>query len=82
LEKFHQDINKDHCLEYDDGTRLNDIEAVELIQKIIGVKSPKQIQALEWQKRNEAIKELKNRKLSIRQIERLTGISFGLIRKL
>lgn len=82
LEIFHQEINKDQCLEYDYGTRLNDVEAVELIQNIIGVKSPKEIKAFEKQKRNAAIRELKNRKLSIRQIERLTGVSFGIIRNL
>lgn len=82
LRKFHQKINNDSCLEYDYGTRLNDVEAVELIQKIIGVENAKQIQLFEKQKRNEALRELKKRNLSIRQIERLTGISFGIIRNL
>ncbi len=82
LKKFHQKINNDQCIEYDYGTRLNDVEAVELIQKIIRVESPKQIQAFEIGKRNEALRELKKRNLSIRQIERLTGISFGVIRNL
>ncbi|MBS3976857.1 MAG: transposase, partial [Syntrophomonadaceae bacterium] len=66
----------------DHGVRINDLEAAELIQKIAEVKSPQEIQAFEKQKRNAAIREFKKRQLSIRQIERLTGISFGIIRKL
>ena len=67
-------------MEYDDETRLNDIEAAELIQRITIVKIPTEIQTFEKQKRNAVIKKLKNRGLSIRQISRLTGISFGVIR--
>jgi ribonuclease HIII len=67
-------------LEYDDGTRLNDLEAAELIQRIAGVKIPTEIQTYEKQKRNAVIRKFKNRGLSIRQIARLTGISFGVIR--
>ncbi|MBS3976849.1 MAG: transposase, partial [Syntrophomonadaceae bacterium] len=66
----------------DHGVRINDLEAAELIQKIAEIKSPQEIQAFEKQKRNAVVKELKKRQLSIRQIGRLTGISFGIIRKL
>jgi len=69
-------------LEYDDETRLNDLEATELIQRITIVKIPTEIQTFEKQKRNAVIKKLKNRGLSIRQISRLTGISFGVIRSI
>ncbi|MBS3975487.1 MAG: transposase, partial [Syntrophomonadaceae bacterium] len=82
MEEFHQEPNKDQCLEPDHGVRINDLEAAELIQKIAEVKSPQEIQAFEKQKRNAVIRELKKRQLSIRQIERLTGISFGIIRNL
>ena len=80
-EKFNMENNNDYCLEYDDDkARLNDLEAAELIQNITGVKSSSEIQNFEKQKRNNVIKQLKNRGLSIRQIERLTGVSFGVIR--
>jgi hypothetical protein len=78
--KFNQENNNEKCLEYDDGTRLNDLEAAELIQRIAGVKIPTEIQTYEKQKRNAVIRKFKNRGLSIRQIARLTGISFGVIR--
>jgi hypothetical protein len=73
-EKFNQENNHEKCLEYDDGTRLNDLEATELIQEITGVTIPAEIQRYERQKRNRVIKKLKEQGLPIRQIARLTGI--------
>jgi len=81
-EKFNQENNADQCLEYDDKTRLNDLEAAELIQNITGVKSPREIQNFDEYKRNNVIKKLKREGLSIRQLERLTGVSFGVIRSI
>jgi putative transposase len=78
--KFNQEANNDQCLEYDDGARLNDTEAAALIKSVANVKIPGDIQTYEKQKRDEVIKLLKRKGLSIRQIERLTGVSFGIIR--
>ena len=79
-QEFNQAENNDRCLEYDDGTRLNDKEAKELILNIVDVKIPTEIQRYEKQKRNLIIKTLKNQGLPVRQIARLTGISYGIIR--
>jgi len=76
-EKFNQENNHEQCLEYDDGTRLNDLEATELIQEITGVTIPAEIQRYERQKRNRVIKKLKDQGLPTRQLARLTGISYG-----
>ncbi len=78
--KFNQEKNNDQCLEYDNGARLNDSEAAALIKSVANVKKPGDIQTYKKQKRNEVIKLLKEKGLSIRQIERLTGVSFGVIR--
>ena len=56
------------------------MKAAELIKSTATVKSPGDIQAYEKQKRNKLIKLLKEKGLSIRQIERLAGVSFGVIR--
>ena len=53
-----------------------------MIQQIGEAKNPKDLQSFEKEKRNEVIKKLKMNGLSIRQIQRLTGTSFGIIRKL
>jgi putative transposase len=78
--EFNQTYNDDKCMEFYDGKRLNDIEAVELIISIAKVSSPADIQSFEIEKRNKAIRIMKEEGLSIRQIERLTGVSFGIIR--
>lgn len=73
--------NKDECFEYDQNARLNDAEATDFIKSISRVKSPTEIQGYEKGKLNDIIKRCRNRGLSIRQIERLTGVSFGVIRR-
>jgi putative transposase len=80
--EFNQSHNDDQCLDYDDRKRLNDIEATELIKKMAKVVAPTEIQSFEIEARNNAIREMKELGISIRQIERLTGISFGVIRGL
>ena len=80
FKEFHSADNQDRCLDYEQNVRLNDIGASNFIRSISGVQSPTEIQGFEKDKRNEVIKECKARGLSIRQIERLTGVSFGVIR--
>ncbi|SCX76614.1 transposase [Alkaliphilus peptidifermentans] len=82
FESFHAQKNNDKCLDYYEQIRLNDIEATEIIKKTADVIDLNEIQNFESEKRNELIKQFKNKGLSIRQIERLTGISFGVIRRL
>ena len=43
FKKFNLEENKDRCLEYEDGARLNDEEATEIIKAIGKVKSPVEI---------------------------------------
>lgn len=59
---------------------MNDSEAAALIERVTNVINLKEIQAYEQQKRDEVIRLLKRMVLQIRQIERLTGVSFGIIR--
>jgi transposase len=47
-----------------------------------GAENARQIQNYEKERRDKVIKRLKNKGLSIRQIERLTGISFAIIRRI
>ena len=41
FKKFNEQENEDKSLEYDDGTRLNDIEATKVIQQIGEAKNSK-----------------------------------------
>ncbi|WP_366923744.1 transposase [Metallumcola ferriviriculae] len=79
---FHLEGNNDRCLEYDQNMRWKDTEAVDFIKEISGVQSPVEIQSFEKQRRNDILRKCKEKGLSIRQIERLTGVSFGVIRRI
>lgn len=80
--KFNNEKNNDKCLEYEETVIIDDIAATKIIIKTAKVEKPNQVQDFEKEKRDKVIKELKNCGLSIRQIERLTGISFGIIRRI
>ena len=70
----------DDCMEYDD--KKDDEWAKEKIRKLLGLENGTLLQTYDRTKRNEAIKIMKNAGISIRQIERLTGITKGVIQKI
>ncbi len=80
FEEFNLAENQDQCLDYDQDVRLNDTEASDFIRSISGVQRPTEILRFDKGKRNEVIKACKEKGMSFRQIERLTGVSFGVIR--
>ena len=70
---------EDICLEMEENHRITDEEANAMIKKTYGITSSQAIQNLEAQKRDDILRNLKENGLSIRQIERLTGINRGVI---
>lgn len=80
FKEFNLAENQDRCLDYDQNIRLNDAEANAFIKSISFVENPTEVQYLEKEKRDEIIKACKEKGLSLRQIERLTGVSVGVIR--
>ncbi len=80
---FNNEKNDDVCLEIDDTRfRLSDKDALEIIKKISNCENSTEFQLIERKQRDKYIKELKNKGLSIRQISRLTGVSFAVVRKI
>ena len=67
------------CMEYEG--RKDDEWAKDVIRSVLGADSGTIIQSYNRQERNQALKKLKSLGLSIRQIERLTGINRGVIQK-
>ncbi len=67
------------CLELSYKARLSDKEAKEIIRKDLHLESGTQMQSLPRSERNACICLLKKRGLSVRQIERLTGINRGAV---
>lgn len=81
--EFNNELNDDKCLEVDDNSfRLTDADAKKIIFKVSNCKNIAEFQKLELGQRDQFIKQLKEEGLSFRQICRLTGVSFGLVRKL
>ena len=69
------------CLDISDRKRLTDKEAQEIIKTALHIESGTQIQGMSRGERDAALILLKENGLSIRQIERLTGINRGVILK-
>jgi hypothetical protein len=81
--KFNNEIKTDICMDVaDDIGRLNDTDGLAIMQSVSNCSNSSEFQSLETTRRDLYIKALKQKGLSIRQISRLTGISFGIVRKL
>ncbi|MHB1454887.1 MAG: transposase [Saccharofermentanales bacterium] len=81
-QNFVDENTNDECLEHNDGVRLSDNDAVELITSLACIKRPSEIQICEKQERDKLIKDLKKLGVSKNQLVRLTGITYGVIRKI
>jgi REP element-mobilizing transposase RayT len=84
MNEFIKYINKengDECMDIPDKRQLTDNEAIKMIKECCNVDHCIDFQKLETEKRDLYIRSLKKLNLSIRQIERLTGISRGIIQK-
>jgi len=79
-EKYISQTNDDACLEYD-GPKHDDEWAKKMIEACLNGENGMALQSLDRKARNEAIRQLKAKGLTIRQIERLTGINRGVIQK-
>lgn len=82
LLNYFGEENNDKCLDLSDcNNRINDVEAKQIIKSLCGCSNVSEFQKMEQSKQINVIKELKERGLSIRQVSRLTGVSFGVVRK-
>jgi putative transposase len=80
--EFHRLINDDHCLDIDEKQLLSDQEAEKIITKLCHIKQCSDLQNLSKVLLSEYLRRLKeNNHLSVRQIERLTGIDRNTIQR-
>ncbi len=77
---FIAEENDDECMEYV-RQKHDDAWALEVIHKQLNGKSGTALQNMDQEERNEALRELKKAGLSLRQIERLTGVNRGAVQK-
>lgn len=81
--EFNNETTEDKCLDIEDYVfRISDDDARRVIQKIAGITSTTELQLFDRDERNKCIKKMKQKGLSIRQISRLTGISFAIVRNI
>ncbi len=78
-EAFIAEKENDQCMEFEPA-RKTDEEAMGMIKKM-GIASGTLLQSYPKIERNKAIAEMLQAGISVRQIERLTGISRGIIQK-
>ncbi len=85
IKDFIEYINKDDDNRYPDmqeKQRITDMDAKKIIRTLCNIENTIDLQKLDIAKRNSYLKELKKMYgLSIRQIERLTGINRGIIQR-
>ena len=80
---FNNEPSFENCLEIEDNlpVKVTDEQAQKIIQKYSKCNNVAEFQALDIKTRDKCLKKFKDNGLSIRQISRLTGVSFGTVRK-
>lgn len=76
---FLDAVNDDECLEFE--SKKDDEWAKAIIRKYLGCESGTVLQSYNRSRRDTALRILKEHRLTIRQIERLTGINRGVIQR-
>ena len=80
--EYHRKSSEDKCLDITEKKyRVTDEEATVIIKKLTRCENASEFQELDKERRDKLLRKLKEKGLSIRQINRLTGISKGIIEK-
>ena len=80
--RFNCEKNDDHCMDIDDEKpRMNDSRAAKIMHKLSGCRNVTEFQALAVKVRDEMLRRMRIAGISISQSSRITGISYGVIRK-
>lgn len=80
---FNNEITSEKCLEIEEqkNIKVTDEQAKKIIEKYSKCSTVTEFQALNPEKRNKYLKMFREKGLSIRQISRLTGISYYVVQK-
>ena len=83
FKNFNNEKAYDICLDVSDKTnvKVTDEQAKEMIEKVSKCKNVAEFQTLSTTNRDKYLKKLREKGLSIRQLSRLTGVSFNVVRK-
>lgn len=83
FKRFHSTPGKEECLDEQESMKrhITDEQAAALMRRLTGCQNASEYQSLMTEKRDEGLSELLRHGVSIRQASRITGISFGIVRK-
>lgn len=81
FQKYTNEANEDCCLDCNEPNRISESEAYEILKKKMNGKQLTAIRAMDPSARNIILNHLRNEGLSLRQICRITGLPFHIVRK-
>ena len=81
FKEHHMKANDDKCLDLEEKIVIDDDEAIQIIKTIASIDKIDEVRNFENVNKEKIIKYMKTQGCSIRQIERVTGISFAFIRR-
>ncbi len=81
LRKFTEEDNEDRCLDCDEARRISESQAHEIARKVMKGKPATALQAMDQDARNKILRRLRKEGLSLRQVSRITGLPFHIVRK-
>ncbi len=81
LRKFSEEGNEDRCLDYDTTKRVSESVAYEITKETMMGKPVTSLHTMDQDARNIILSHLRNEGLSLRQICRITGLPFHIVRK-
>jgi DNA-binding MltR family transcriptional regulator len=80
---LHKDVSNDEVLDIrEEHFRITDAEAIKIVKEVSRVGDISEFARLEISAHNSYIKELRKKRLSIRQISRVTGVCKGSIERI
>lgn len=81
LREFTDEGNEDHCLDCSTSKRIGESEANEITRRIMKDKSVTALHKMDQDSRSKILSKLRSSGLSLRQICRITGLPFHIVRK-
>ncbi len=78
---FNNEKADQKCLDIEEVNRITDQEALNMIKRICKINSTDEMQLFDKKNRDDCLRKLKREGLSVRQLEKLTGINRGVIQK-
>ncbi len=78
---FNNQNTEEKCMDLEEIKRITDQEALKIIKRVCNINRADEILELNKKGRDHFLSKLKNEGLSLRQLERLTGINRGVIQK-